>query len=452
MMYRFCVYFTDQTKQIRSRGNGLDRLFFLPILDEGGAEPQAEQIHRVNRAMKNITDNSRLTLEFTVEWQSGGVQYRDSLWADQVNMWRDCFSPELFTALMDREKGESVSLTVGPEIFSQPYNRNKVVSVRPDSFYSQGKAGTPMIPVTGRFYPQGFLHGVAHVFSNSIKPARYLGEDEHRLVFDLNHPLAAQSLTLAADVIEINPNAKERGGRCEDWLERVCDDGPGMQARYRDIATDFFIPAGMKRADETDDQRFYQKPRMVHHLDSTARATISNQYGTLVAPGSKILDLMGSWDSHLPPGLDLHSLTVLGMNTEELSANNRATERVIQDLNRNPMLLFDDESFDAIVCTASIEYLTDPLTVFSEMRRVLTPGGIVALAFSNRWFPPKAVKIWTELHEFERLGMILEMFHRTSGLVASGAMTRRGLPRPEDDPHQELRFSDPVFMAWGKKE
>jgi len=164
-----------------------------------------------------------------------------------------------------------------------------------------------------------------------------------------------------------------------------------------------------------------------------------------------VLDLMGSWDSHLSGNIGLQSLTVLGMNQEELDTNDRATETLFQDLNQNHKPPFENESFDGIVCTASIEYVTDPLAVFAEMQRLLVPFGVFVLAFSNRWFPPKAIKIWTELHDFERLGMVLEMFHRTSGFTNINTFTRQGEPRPEDDPHPEYLLSDPVYMAWGFK-
>jgi hypothetical protein len=61
-----------------------------------------------------------------------------------------------------------------------------------------------------------------------------------------------------------------------------------------------------------------------------------------VRPGADVLDLLGSWASHLPESLPLNSLTVLGMNGEELAANPRATERVVHDLNRDPTLPFGE--------------------------------------------------------------------------------------------------------------
>ncbi|MFH2123722.1 MAG: hypothetical protein ABIJ50_09620 [Pseudomonadota bacterium] len=93
-----------------------------------------------------------------------------------------------------------------------------------------------------------------------------------------------------------------------------------------------------------------------------------------------------------------------------------------------------------------------PPTPGYKTYRVLQPGGVLAMAFSNRWFPPKAIKVWSQLHEFERLGMVLEMFHRTAGFQDLATLSRRGLPRPDDDPHWEIPASDPVYMVWGRKQ
>jgi hypothetical protein len=51
------------------------------------------------------------------------------------------------------------------------------------------------------------------------------------------------------------------------------------------------------------------------------------------------------------------------MNRIELDANPVATERVVHDLNAEPRMPFDDESFDDAVCCVSVDYLTRPPTV-----------------------------------------------------------------------------------------
>jgi ubiquinone/menaquinone biosynthesis C-methylase UbiE len=94
---------------------------------------------------------------------------------------------------------------------------------------------------------------------------------------------------------------------------------------------------------------------------------------------------MASFDSH-PQGVSLSERHLLGMNKEELAKNRLAHSHRVQDLNQPPKLPFDSESFDAIVSTAAIEYLTDPRSVLRQAWRVLRSGGAMLLSFSNRWF------------------------------------------------------------------
>jgi SAM-dependent methyltransferase len=126
---------------------------------------------------------------------------------------------------------------------------------------------------------------------------------------------------------------------------------------------------------------------------------------------------------------------------------------VVHDLNADTRLPFETNNFDAVVNTASVEYLIEPLTVFREVARILRPGGYFIVTFSNRWFPTKAIRIWQELHEFERMGLVLEYFLRAGGFTDLQTYSLRGLPRPHDDKYfPDLRFSDPVYAVWGRKQ
>jgi SAM-dependent methyltransferase len=179
------------------------------------------------------------------------------------------------------------------------------------------------------------------------------------------------------------------------------------------------------------------------------RGEISYQYARLIRPGSQVLDFMGSWNSHIPDNLELEGLTVLGMNQDELQQNSRATDTLMQDLNVEPLLPIEGASFDAVICNASVKHLVDPLAVMAEIKRILRPEGLLAFAFSNRWFPPKAIRTWTDLHEFERMGLVANLFYIGAGFAGITTLSHRGHPRPHDDPHQDLWFSDPVYMVWG---
>jgi len=164
-----------------------------------------------------------------------------------------------------------------------------------------------------------------------------------------------------------------------------------------------------------------------------------------------VLDLMASWQSHLPEQpADIH-VAGLGLNAEELRANPRLAEHVVKDLNSRAGLPWNDGTFDAVICAASIEYLVEPHAVLREVGRVLKPGGPLVVTFSDRWFPTKAIRLWSALHPWERLGMVLAWL-RDTGFTRLGSETLRGLRRPRDDKYAGQRaYADPLFAAWGVK-
>ncbi len=177
-----------------------------------------------------------------------------------------------------------------------------------------------------------------------------------------------------------------------------------------------------RRVDEGEDAVFYRKARTDPHLDSTARATVKHLIGGLLTEEAPaILDLMASWDSHLPASLTPEEVIGLGLNAEELMANTALDRRIIQDLNTNPVLPLEDRSIDVVLNVASVEYLVEPIEVFRDVGRVLRPGGLVLVVFSDRWYPPKVVRVWEEAKEEERIELVSEMY-----LDAGGSFRRAG--------------------------
>lgn len=180
--------------------------------------------------------------------------------------------------------------------------------------------------------------------------------------------------------------------------------------------SDFPAPAwpysrrDMSRMDEAADFNFYSAPRFVTHIDEGAIASLTQYYDEALLAGNDVLDLCSSWISHLPPNKELGRVVGLGMNARELEANEQLTEWVLRDLNSEPTLPFDDDSFDAVLNVVSVDYLNKPEQVFSEMHRVLRPGGVAIMSFSNRCFPTKAVKIWLDADDEERKRIVASYF------------------------------------------
>jgi SAM-dependent methyltransferase len=207
------------------------------------------------------------------------------------------------------------------------------------------------------------------------------------------------------------------------------------------------------RLDESDDRIFYSRDRYVSHLDTTALETVEALIQNLVIDENAIiLDLMASWDSHIPS--QLHSCKVfgLGLNENELKRNQRLFNFAVHDLNRNPILPFPDNTFDAVINTISVDYMTQPVEVFRDVNRILKPGGLFLVIFSNRMFPEKAVKIWRETSEDEHIMLVEEFFHEAGGFDKTNRFVSKGKPRPKDDKYAYLGTpSDPVYAVYTEK-
>lgn len=213
-------------------------------------------------------------------------------------------------------------------------------------------------------------------------------------------------------------------------------------------------PDAFSRLDESDDSIFYATDRFVSHLDATALATVEHIIGSVVTMEDPvILDLMAGWDSHIPSSVKPAAVVGLGLNRNELEANPSLNEVVIHDLNKDPVLPFPDGAFDVVLNTVSVDYMTRAVEVFKEVQRVLKPGGIFVVVFSSRMFPEKAVKVWKDADEGERLILVHEFFKAAEGFGCPYEFVSKGRPRPKDDKYfGAAAESDPVFAVYAGKQ
>lgn len=224
-------------------------------------------------------------------------------------------------------------------------------------------------------------------------------------------------------------------------------------SRAAEIQNLVFTDRAFQRDDDRADEIFYQTDRMVPHLDAAALEAVTEIITSLVVESRpEILDLMASWDSHLGERLEPARVVGLGMNLNELEANPVLDSRLVHNLNRDPILPFDDGSFDAVLNTVSVDYLTRPCEVFEEVSRVLRPGGIFLVLFSNRFFPEKVVRMWREAGQQERRVLVEDFFASCDAFGATESYEVHGRPRPEADrwAHTGLP-SDPVHAVWAEK-
>jgi SAM-dependent methyltransferase len=124
---------------------------------------------------------------------------------------------------------------------------------------------------------------------------------------------------------------------------------------------------------------------------------------------------MSSWVSHLPDDLQFEHIYGHGLNGEELAKNPRLNEYFVQNLNQDQKLPLADASVDAVLNTVSVQYLQYPEAIFAEVYRILKPDGIAIFSFSNRMFYHKAIEVWRDGSEIDRVELVKGYFNSVPG-------------------------------------
>lgn len=191
-------------------------------------------------------------------------------------------------------------------------------------------------------------------------------------------------------------------------------------------------PNHRNKLDPTSDKEFYSMPRFVTHVDQGFIEQLTELYRLRLQPNSRILDLMSSWVSHLPEEMKFAHVEGHGLNQEELARNSRLNHYFVQDLNQNPELPLLDGDFDAVLNCVSVQYLQYPEAVFTEIHRILKPGGMAIISFSNRMFFQKAIAAWRDGTEESRVELVKSYFQSTPGFSNPEVIVRQS--------------SSPIFM------
>lgn len=282
------------------------------------------------------------------------------------------------------------------------------VTLPPERAYGEHKSDL-IFRVPAERVTRGLTEG-AQVMVGSSGGRRLLAvvtklDSDGSVTLDANTRLAGKTLVFDIELVGFK-EATRRGMEVAGWrrsrvrVAHAIADSPVTQVLQRPswpVAWPY-SQSDFSRIDESDDGRFYAEPRLVTHIDERAIGAIRAFYAAhfAMAPAGEfsILDICSSWISHYPEDLRAGRVAITGMEESELSVNRQATEHVVRDLNVDPRLPYGDSEFDFVTNVVSVDYLIAPREVFAEMHRVLKPGGVAIVSFSNRCFHTKAIAMW----------------------------------------------------------
>lgn len=391
----------------------------------------------------------RASMDISLYWASPFAQHNEIYHMEKVDFWRDIFPGKMGEEAEVLSTGQSCEEEFAAGTIIPPYQHHKIIEFKTELFSSSNNQTIPPL-VVGRIYPKGYAWKALNTFPEDQTPFRIIGLENGMIVADTNHPLARYPLKIRLTMGRTLKSTPQRGGSLNDITEIITNSGPGIQIFPADHVKNVYDEYPFRRLNAVDDATFYQNARNIHHIDSTARGHVQSLYGRILRPGMRVLDFMSSWDSHIPSSLAGCTVEGLGLNEQELQSNFRLAAYTIQDLNRNTSLPYETDTFDAVICTISIEYILRPREIMDELHRIIRPGGVLAITISDRWFPGMEILPWKDLHPFERLGLILRYYLYHGRFENLSTESIQGYPRPADDKYsKQIPWSDPVYAVWG---
>ncbi|WP_419788316.1 methyltransferase domain-containing protein [Pseudodesulfovibrio sp.] len=343
-------------------------------------------------------------LEFSVSWEKDGIRHEERYIGRKFNPVNDIFPQGMREALEGMSTGQSVTLPYEPRYCIPRFRESKVLHLPLRRLRKKDIHAQPIIPRTGRFYPQGHIDGLLDVYPDTLTPFRLVGLEDDAFIADLNHPLALIPITIEARIQYLEQRDRGTYGSLTHWREATCDWGPGMQTRYKGRPTDFFTPDFFNRQNENETRPIPPMP------DAKARENMETVRNRLISPGMKVLDITA--ECPLASG-----------------------------------------SFDAAVAVQTFEYEQQPEDLLQNVADRLQPGAPVIIFFTDQWDSASVLRGWTDLHQFERMGLVLEYLRRAGLDFKAGTVSIRNDWRPKDDPRfiETRGVSDPVYAVYGYK-
>lgn len=148
-------------------------------------------------------------------------------------------------------------------------------------------------------------------------------------------------------------------------------------------------------------------------MEACREELVSNR-GFRLKGGAEVLEV-GAGAKSFIPSERIASLHGIGVVNEHLQSNSALTKFSVLDLNAEHVAFpFQEQSFDAVVCSGVLPYLQFPLQVFAEAARVLRPGGSFIISWTSKAsFLDRQVQGWGNRTSTERTALVKELLDKT---------------------------------------
>ncbi|NQT32390.1 MAG: PHP domain-containing protein, partial [Candidatus Omnitrophica bacterium] len=157
------------------------------------------------------------------------------------------------------------------------------------------------------------------------------------------------------------------------------------------------------------ESRFTRDMRIKPYISGDAGNLIEEMLAGLLPEGGRILDLMSGFNTYVPSSVQAEEIVGIGQKREELAANPKLTGFLIQDLDKSANLPPEWKGrFDAVIMTSGMAYLRDPGLLFSEVAKVLKPGGILFIAHNDGFYENEATDAWKNMDVEARIRATVE--------------------------------------------
>ena len=180
-----------------------------------------------------------------------------------------------------------------------------------------------------------------------------------------------------------------------------------------------------RKLDERDDALWYARPRFCVHVDDGFLEQLTRLYRQRTTPEFACLDLCASHVSHYPYAYAY--VLGHGLNREELERNDQFRRGMntffVRNFNEHPVVDAPDRTFDMVSMCVSIQYMQRGEELFREIFRVLKPGGVAIISYSNRMFYEKAVSVWRDGTGYSRTQLVKSYFQNVNGFTEPEVIT-----------------------------